>query len=167
MSAPGLTPTTFAHGTDDGERLWLLGGLYTFKASGDETGDAYTLFQVRGPGGLATPMHRHQHEEEGFYIAEGQVTVFTDGTERQLGPGGFAFVPRGIAHGFRLDSDQATLLLLISPGNAGHESMFREMGEPAAQPVLPAPSSQTVDPELLAAIAERHGTIIVGPPPGS
>ena len=50
MSAPGLTPTTFIHGTDDGERLWLLGGLYTFKASGDETGDAYTLFQVRGPG---------------------------------------------------------------------------------------------------------------------
>ncbi len=167
MSAPGLAPTTFIHGTDDGERLWLLGGLYTFKASGDETGDAYTLFQVRGPAGLATPMHRHEHEEEGFYIVDGNVTVFIDGTERQLGPGGFAFVPRGSTHGFRLDSDEATLLLLISPGNAGHESMFREMGEPADLPEVPAPSSVHVDPGLLAAIAERHGTIIVGPPPGS
>ena len=166
MSAPGMTPTTFVHGTDDGERLWLLGGLYTFKATGDETGDAYSLVQVRGPGGLATPMHRHEHEEEGFYVAEGKVTVFTERIERQLGPGGFAFVPRGSAHGFRLDSDQATLLLLISPGNAGHESMFREMGEPASRPVLPAVSPEGVDPALLAAIAKRHGTIIVGPPPG-
>ena len=165
MSAPRLTPTTFAHDADDGERLWLLGGLYTFKATGDETGDAYTLFQVRGPGGLATPMHRHENEEEGFYIVDGQVTIFVDSAENQLGPGGFAFVPRGTTHAFRLDSTQATLLLLISPGNAGHESMFREMGEPAGQPELPAPSSTPVDPGAMAAIAERHGTIIVGPPP--
>jgi quercetin dioxygenase-like cupin family protein len=165
MGAPGLAPTTFIHGTDDGERLWLLGGLYTFKATGDETGDAYTVFQVRGPGGLATPMHRHEHEEEGFYIVDGEVTVFADGAEQQLGSGGFAFVPRGATHGFRLDSTEATLLILISPGNAGHESMFREMGEPASEPVLPAPSSTPVDPVLLAAIAERHGTTIVGPPP--
>jgi len=165
MSAPGPTPTTFAHGTDDGERLWLLGGHYTFKATGDETGDAYSLFQVRGPGGLATPMHRHENEEEGFYIVDGAVTVFADGAEHELGPGGFAFVPRGTAHGFRLDSAEATLLLLISPGSAGHEPMFREMGEPALEPVLPAPPAEPVDPALMAAIAERHGTIIIGPPP--
>jgi quercetin dioxygenase-like cupin family protein len=163
MSAPRMA--TFAHGTDDGERLWLLGGLYTYKATGDETGDAYTLFQVRGPGGLATPMHQHEHEEEGFYVADGQVTVFADDVEQQLRPGGFAFVPRGTQHAFRLDSAEATLLLLISPGNSGHESMFREMGEPATEPVISAPSSGTVDPVMLAAIAERHGTIIVGPPP--
>jgi hypothetical protein len=58
MSAPG--PTMVARGADDGERLWLLGGLYTYKA----TGDAYTLFEVRGPSGLATPMHRHGNEGE-------------------------------------------------------------------------------------------------------
>ena len=165
MSAPGMAPTTFAHGTEDGERLWLLGGLYTFKATGDETGDAYSLFQVRGPAGLATPMHRHEREEEGFYIVDGRVTVFTDGVEHHLGAGGFAFVPRGATHGFRLDSAEATLLLLISPGNAGHESMFREMGEPVVGPVLPGAPSAPVDPALLAAIAERNGTIIVGPPP--
>jgi len=164
MSAPGLSPTTFAHSTDDGERLWLLGGLYTYMATGDETGDAYSLFQVRGPGGLATPMHQHQHEEEGFYIVDGAVTVFADGVEHELRQGGFAFVPRGKSHGFRLDSSEATLLLLISPGNAGHEAMFREMGEPAPAIDLPAPSSAPFDPALLGAIAERHGTIITGPP---
>jgi len=35
----------FVHGTGDGERLWPLGGIDTFKATGDDTGDAYTLFQ--------------------------------------------------------------------------------------------------------------------------
>ena len=104
VSAPGLTPTSFAHATDDGERVWLLGGLYTYKATGDETGDAYSLFQVQGPGGLATPMHRHEHEEEGFYVVDGAVTIFADGVEHELRAGGFAFVPRGTAHGFRLDS---------------------------------------------------------------
>ena len=165
MSAPGLTPTSFAHATDDGERLWLLGGLYTYEATGDETGDAYSLFQVQGPGGLATPMHRHEHEDEGFYVVDGAVTIFADGAEHELRAGGFAFVPRGTAHGFRLDSAEATLLLLISPGAAGHEEMFREMGEPAPAAEIPPPSSASVDPALLGAIAGRHGTIITGPPP--
>jgi quercetin dioxygenase-like cupin family protein len=165
MSAPGLTPTTFTHATDDGERVWLLGGLYTYKATGDETDNAYSLFQVKGPGGLATPMHRHEREEEGFYVVDGAVTVFADDAEHELAAGGFAFVPRGTSHGFRLDSSEATLLLLISPGGAGHEGMFREMGEPAPAAALPAPSSVPIDPALLAAIAERHGTIITGPPP--
>ena len=165
MSAPGLTPTSFVHATDDGERVWLLGGLYTYKATGDETGDAYSLFQVQGPGGLATPMHRHAHEEEGFYVVDGAVTIFADGVEHELRSGGFAFVPRGTVHGFRLDSAEATLLLLISPGDAGHEEMFREMGEPAPASEIPAPSATSVDPALLGAIAGRHGTIITGPPP--
>ena len=115
--------------------------------------------------GLATPMHRHENEEEGFYIVDGAVTVFADGVEHELRPGGFAFVPRGTPHAFRLDSAEATLLLVISPGNAGHEPMFREMGEPATASVLPPMPSGPVDPAVLAAIAGRHGTSIVGPPP--
>jgi quercetin dioxygenase-like cupin family protein len=165
MSALGQAPATLIRGNDHGERLWLLGGLYTYKATGDETGDAFSLFEVRGPEGLATPVHRHEREEEGFFVVDGQVMVLADGAEHQLTAGGFAFVPRGTPHGFRFDSSEATLLLLVSPGNAGHESMFREMGEPAARPVIPAPSGASVDPAMLAAIAKRHGTIIVGPPP--
>jgi quercetin dioxygenase-like cupin family protein len=163
MSAPSSVMATFVHGTGDGERLWLLGGLYTYKATGDETADAYTLFEVRGHGGLSTPMHRHDREEEGFYVASGTVTVFVDGVDHEMSEGSFAFVPRGTSHGFRLDSAEATLLLLITPGNAGHESMFREMGEPASGPA--APLAGPVDVELLAAIAGRNGTTIVGPPP--
>lgn len=165
MSAPAQTLTTVAHGTDAGERIWLLGGLYTFTATADETGDAYTLCQVDGPSGLATPMHHHEREEEGFYVVDGEVTVFADGAEHQLGAGGFAFAPRGTTHGFRLDSPRATLMLVISPGGAGHEPMFREMGEPALDASSPPVMTGLFDPAAMAAIAARHGTIIDGPPP--
>ena len=164
MSAPGLTPTTFAHATDDGERLWLLGGLYTYKATGDETGDAYSLFQVKGPGGLATPMHRHEHEEEGFYVVDGAVTVFADGDEHELRAGGFAFVPRGTptASGSTRRGDPAP----------AHQSRRRRPRGDVPRDGRACPRGR--DPgsvirvrrsRATGRIAGRHGTIITGPPP--
>jgi quercetin dioxygenase-like cupin family protein len=149
---------------DEGEAIWLLGGLYTFKALNDETG-LYTLVQVQGPAGLAIPVHYHEREEEGFYVAQGDVTVFLGDDETTLGTGGFAMAPRGVRHTFRLETPDSILLLLISPGPA-HEAMFREMGEPATARTLPARSDAAPDPAELARVAAGHGTQIVGPPPG-
>ena len=64
-----------ARGRDEGEALWLLGGLYTFRATNAETG-LYTMVEVKGPEGLAIPVHYHEREEEGFYVARGEVTIF-------------------------------------------------------------------------------------------
>jgi hypothetical protein len=41
--------------------------------------------------------------------------------------GTFGFAPRGLPHRFRFLSD-AKLLLLLTPGAAGHEGMFRDIG---------------------------------------
>lgn len=148
----------------EGDAVWLLGGLYSYKARGGETGGAYSLFEVQGP--VATPQHVHEGEEEGFYVAAGEVT-FLIGDEVVKGtPGSFAFVPRGVQHGFRLDTPDAKLLLLLTPGDAGHESMFEDMGEPAERPEIPPPPSAPPDPARLGELAARHGTVIVGPPLG-
>lgn len=45
--------------------------------------------------------------------------------------------------------------------------MFAEMGEPATTDVLPAPPEGSPDLASLAAIAAKHGTTIVDPPPGA
>ena len=153
-----------ARGSDEGEALWLLGGLYTFKATNDETG-LYTMVEVKGPEGFAIPVHYHEREEEGFYVARGEVTIFLGNQERTLAAGGFAMAPSGVRHTFRLETPDAVLLLLVSPGPA-HESMFREMGVPAVARSIPEPSAIAPDPAELAKIAARHGTQIVGPPPG-
>lgn len=150
-------------GNDEGEALWILGGLYAFKALNAETA-AYTLVEVKAPDGFAIPVHLHDDEEEGFYVAQGEATIFLGDQERRLAAGGFALAPRGVRHAFRLESADATLVLLLSPGPV-HEAMFRAMGEPAPDRAVPPASREPTDPAQLAAIAARYGTRIVGPPP--
>jgi quercetin dioxygenase-like cupin family protein len=155
--------TQLVRANDEAEALWLLGGLYTFTALNDETG-LYSLVEVKGPEGLAVPLHYHEHEQEGFYVAQGEVTIFLGDDARTLGAGGFAMAPRGVPHTFRLDTPDAALLLLISPGPA-HEAMFREMGQPAATRTVPEPLTIPPDEAELAKVAAKHGTQLVGPPP--
>ena len=162
MSAPDVH--VVRRGPTDGEAVWLLGGLYRYRAVGDETADGYSLFEVKGPAGLASPVHVHDHEAEAFYVVSGQVTIFIGDEQIRAMPGSFALVPANVPHTFRLDSPEAKLLLLITPGNAGHEQLFREMGQPADSLQPPAPS--VPDLARLGEIAARHGTTIVGPPPG-
>jgi quercetin dioxygenase-like cupin family protein len=161
MSVP---QRAFWRGPEEGDNIWLLGGLYTFKARGSDNRDAYSLFEVQGP--VATPRHLHEHEEEGFYVVEGKVTFLIGDQTIEATPGTFAFVPRGVEHAFKLESAEAKLLLLLTPGNAGHEDQFTEMGEPAGAHEVPPPPESPPDVEELAAIAARHGTRVVGPPLG-
>lgn len=162
MSIAELHP--YAREPQEGEDLWVLGGLYTYKAVGSENGDAYTMIEVQGPG-IATPHHIHEREEEGFYVVGGEVTLIIGEESINAGPGTFAFVPRGTPHGFRLESRDAKLLLLLTPGAAGHEDLFREIGEPAGHHAVPPPPQSPPDFARLAATAARHGTRIVGPLP--
>ena len=129
----------FWRGPEGGDDIWLLGGLYTFKTRGSDNRDAYSLFEVQGS--VATPRHLHEHEEEGFYVVEGKVTFLIGHQTIEATPGTFAFEPRGVEHGFKLESAEAKLLLLLTPGNARHEDLFTEMGEPARTRSRPTSSS--------------------------
>ena len=149
-------------GPTEGDAVGLLGGLYSYRARGADTDGAYSLFEVEGP--VSTPLHMHHGEEEGFYVVAGEVSFQIGDEVVKGGPGTFAFVPRGVNHGFRLDSPDAKLLLLLTPGNAGHEAMFEEMGEPADDHAVPAPPTSPPDLGALGATAARHGTAMVGPP---
>ena len=162
-----LGSQTYWLGPDEGEAMWVLGGLYTWKALGAQTDGDYSLCEVRGPVGFAAPLHSHEHENEGFYVASGKATLVLNGEETQLPEGSFGFAPAGAPHTFRLDSPEARLLLLITPGASGHEGMFTEMGEPATERVVPDPPDGPPDFAGLAAIAANHGTAILGPPPSA
>lgn len=155
----------YARGPQEGEALWVTGGLYTYKAVGSENGGAYTLVEVHGRHGLATPRHLHEREDEGFYVVEGDITLIVGDESFRMAAGAFGFAPRGVAHAFRLDSAEARLLLLITPGAAGHEDLFRGIGVPAASRVIPPTSDGPPDVAHLAEVAARHGTRVVGPPP--
>jgi len=148
---------------DEGEALWVMGGLYSYKAVHAETG-AYFACEVKAPEGYAIPVHYHDDEEEGFYVAQGEATIFLGDEERRLGAGGFALAPRGVNHAFRLETPDAKLLVLVSPGPK-HEALFRDLGEKAVRREIPPPPEEQPDPAKMGELAARHGTRIVGPPP--
>jgi len=152
---------------DEAESISLLGGLYRYRGLGDDTARLYSLFEVTGDVGLGAPRHVHDEEAEAFYVVDGQVTLFHGDLEVDAPSGTFAVVPREVPHTFRFDAPGTRLLLITSPGNAGHEALFRELGDPTSRE--DGQSSMVAAPPDFAKLAEtaaRHGTRIVGPPPG-
>lgn len=158
-STTGLAP--YAVGTDQGSAHWFVGALMIRKAGAEETGGLFDLLDQTVPGGYAPPRHVHHHDDEAWYILEGDVTFWC--AERELGAtrGGFVFLPKGMEHTFKVGAAGARLLTLAIP--SGFAAFVREAGEVARERVVPA--GMHVDPARLAEIAARFGIEITGPPP--
>lgn len=145
-----------------GRTIAVVGDVYRFLATGDDTNGKYALFEALvGPGG-GPPPHVHSREEEGFYILEGEIT-FTINGERVLATAGmFANMPVGTPHSFKNESERpAKMLISVAP--AGLEKMFVEVGVP-----LPEGSTTALPPtkeeiEKLLAVAPKYGIEIMPP----
>jgi quercetin dioxygenase-like cupin family protein len=140
----------------EGRTIAIVGDVYRFLATGEDTSGKYALFEAFvGPGG-GPPPHVHRREEEGFYVLEGEIT-FTIGDKRAVATAGmFANMPIGTLHAFKNESDKpARMLILLAP--AGLEKMFFEVGVPVpAGATSAAPTTQEEIERLLAA-APRYG----------
>jgi hypothetical protein len=77
-------------------------------------------------------------------------------------PGSLVYGPRNVPHSFRVDSDEARLLLLFSPAGVG--GFFREGSKPAKTRDLPPVTEKFLDKAELAAIAARFKQEFLGPP---
>jgi quercetin dioxygenase-like cupin family protein len=142
--------------------VWWMTGRVTVKAGPDETGNAFSQFEINDPRGTAPPLHVHHNEDEAFYVLDGEVTVLVGDERIDLRTGDYCFAPRGIRHTWIVRSERARMLVTVTPG--GIEQLFVSLGvpvtgdEPPAAPVIPAP------PELVRIFA-GYGVDIVGPPP--
>ncbi|HLM97106.1 MAG TPA: quercetin 2,3-dioxygenase, partial [Acidimicrobiales bacterium] len=108
---------------DQGESLWFAGALVKYKATGTQTGGGLTVAEVRAPRGSGSPRHRHSNEDEAWYVMKGELTFWLGDEERTAGAGDFVFGPRDVEHRFRVDSEEAHFLLLLTP--AGFEEFTR------------------------------------------
>lgn len=137
----------FALHHDGGERLVVGETTILVRATGEVTDGAYAFFDLVPP--LAdTPLHVHAHEDELYYVLEGE-HVFTIGEEEfHVGPGAVVFGPRGIPHAHRrVVPGAGHLLTLTSP--AGYEGFVRALAE--------ANDAESLGPEELARISEQYG----------
>ena len=139
-----------------GRTVALVGDVYRFLATGEDTNCKYALIEALvGPGG-GPPPHVHSREEEGFYILEGQITFTINGERVVATAGMFANMPVGTPHSFKNESNKpAKMLVSVAP--AGLEKMFMEIGVPLAEGATTALPPTREDIEKLLAIAPKYG----------
>lgn len=147
---------------DEGERMWFAGGgVFTWKATAEETGGAFLLLEDRMEQGKVTPMHIHPNEDEAIYVLEGELLVDIEGDQRRVAEGGFFMAPRGVPHAFMVTSETARVLSLQTPGTG--ESFYRQAGETVTSA---EDATRPADWDRLSSVAERSASIeILGPPP--
>jgi quercetin dioxygenase-like cupin family protein len=140
----------------EGRTVAVVGDLYRFLATGEDTNGQYALWEAIVPPGGGPPPHVHSREEEGFYILEGEIT-FTMGDQRLVASAGtFANMPVGTPHAFKNESGTVARML-ISVAPAGLEKMFFEFGVPLAEGAMTALPPTQAEIEKLLAVAPKYG----------
>jgi quercetin dioxygenase-like cupin family protein len=160
MQVPAITSAAV------GRRVAIVGDVYRYLATGEETGGKYALIEATVPPGGGPPLHVHSRETEGFYILDGEMTFHVaegDALKTVVATVGTSItLPPGVKHAFRNATDrEARMLILVAP--AGLEKMFLEVGvELTDSATAPPPKSKTEIERLLAA-APRYGIEIFLP----
>ena len=151
------TATTrgYALAAGEGERIWIVGDTMTLKATGESTGGGLLLIEnLTAPGG-GPPPHIHTREDELFYVLDGTFEIRIGDELHRLGPGAFAYVPRGTVHNFRNTAETASRILVgFTP--SGMEGFFRESGRPATDDGPPPPLDEDEIARTTVA-AQRYG----------
>jgi len=118
---------------DDAPVLHAFGEEVIVHVDGERTEGKFTMWTEITPPGGGPPLHYHTKEDEAFHVIEGRVAFLVDGKWHELGPGGAAFMPRGIVHTFKNVGDQPSRMLLATMPS-GFEKFFArcaaEFGEP-------------------------------------
>jgi quercetin dioxygenase-like cupin family protein len=146
----------------EGKTIGVVGDVYRFLATGDDTGGKYATWEAIVPPGGGPPPHVHSREVESFYVIEGEVT-FRSGDQQIVATAGmFVNMPMGVPHSFKNESDRpAKMTISVVP--AGLEKMFFEIGvplEPGAT-TSPPPSQEQID--KLIRISTRYGVELLKP----
>jgi mannose-6-phosphate isomerase-like protein (cupin superfamily) len=121
------------------------------------TAGEFTVLQTqREPSGFGPPLHVHRDAAEAFYVLEGTYLMHVEDRQDLCVPGSFVYVPAGVAHTFKVVSEEpGKKLNLFSP--AAMVGFFEELAD--------AETKGTATPELLDEISERNHMEVVGPVP--
>ncbi|MGN6395883.1 MAG: cupin domain-containing protein [Mucilaginibacter sp.] len=114
---------------------WYGPNLFTFLTTAEETQGAFSLIKCTLRKGFAPPPHIHTKEDESYFILDGEVQYEIGERVIHAKPGDYVHSPRLTAHTFKLLTDTATVLLLITPG--GFEELFIRFSRPAQAMELP------------------------------
>ena len=142
-----------------GRTVAVVGDVYRFLATGEDTGGRYAMWEALVPPGGGPPPHVHSREEECFYVLEGEIMFMVNGQRMAATAGTFANMPVGTPHSFKNESGRpAKMILTVAP--AGLEQMFFECGAPLAEGATTALLPTEEEIERMLAVAPKYGVEI-------
>lgn len=123
------------------------------KISAKDTGGQFSVFEYEGFAKIGPPLHKHLHQDEVFYVVDGEF-LFQAGDERQtLTAGDTIFLPRNVPHTWLQLSEKGKLIYLLQPaGNL--EDYFKKMN------AFKRPPTFAEDQQ----VSREHGVETLGPP---
>ena len=120
-----------------------------------DTNGNFSLCHIIEVKGLEPPRHVHSREDESFYILEGVIEYNVDDQVLHAEKGDWVFLPKNIPHSFKVITETAEALMLLSPG--GFENFFIEMSEPAKAMELPPRPQGPPDIKKMDALSSKYG----------
>ena len=131
---PSLQPKPYTLNAEEGPFLQCLGAMIYVKATSEQTGGGFNLFEVCCPPDYATPLHIHYTEDVVVYVLEGTLSFFWGNEKRKAAVGSYFFQPRGTPHGFRVEgSIPARILYLTIPAGFDRFVLEHELPTPKAE----------------------------------
>ena len=163
MSTSQTAPAPLVSILANESRRWFLGSQAWIRVGTEQSGGSLAIVEHLIPPAAESPWHLHHTQDESFYVLDGQVTVIVGNKRWTLGPGDYAFGPRDVPHGFRVEGPTPVRLLLICTPGAGFDRFIHQASEPATAPGFPPP--QPPDVARLAQLAAEAGNELLGPLP--
>ena len=143
------------------ELRWMGQTSTYFLATGDQTGEAFTLVDEQAKRATSVPLHLHRDDMESFYVIDGEITFYIGDQPGVRATGGsFVHIPGGTVHGFRIESEAARYLILTTPR---HGQFYRAITLPSRPGGLPP--LESIDESQIEKACEEYGIEFVGPLP--
>ena len=113
----------------EGRSLWVLGELVTCKTTSEQTGGAYSLFEVTTqPGGRVLPHVQHR-EDEAFYVLEGEYEFLIEGHTIRASASYLLYVPKGTLHTHKNVGERVGRMLISQTPGGLYERFIEEVGQ--------------------------------------
>ena len=139
------------------QELLVMGGHFDLKVSGRDTNGALCIYDTirLSKGGPA--LHRHQAQDEWFYVIRGEFIVRVGDDTFNLHPGDSAFAPRKVPHAFAMISEGEGQMLVVFQPAGSMEDFFLQLSKMGEE----IPENQQA---ALKQLFEEHGMEVVGAP---
>jgi len=147
----------------EGRSLWVLGELVTCKTTSEQTGGAFSLFEVTTQPGVGPPPHVQHREDEAFYVLEGEYDFLVEGRTLRAGAGSLLYVPKGALHAYKNVGERVGRMLVSQTPGGLYERFFEEVGKAVDPEAGPLVVEDQPNLERIVTIGIQYGIEI--PPP--